>query len=258
MRTVRSHDPSLPVKDRLGTRLALLFVGTFLGVLIFLIAWTMFATIADRRLTSAESDIAAPPIVIDPKIQSELSKALAFDALPASTEVQNPFVDRAGLSGAVVVSTATSTPQKINAAGSGSGTTQNPGASSPQTIFSQGGAASTMEPTSALARYQDWLARQRRGEPVGPESEVLGVEDLVPVGYASGGDRGAEVILFSLALCRSFTFAPGTRFANGWLNEFDAREVVFTFQNGIRRKSYSTAEPCQPSVDSRSANAGDQ
>src|SRR5215207_8991734 len=102
MQAVRSSDPRIPVKDRLAMRLALLFVGTFLAVLVLLMAWTMFATIADRRQAAANSEVAAPVIVIDPKIQSDLAKALAFDALPTSGEVLNPFVDRAGLSGTLV------------------------------------------------------------------------------------------------------------------------------------------------------------
>ncbi|MEP6703607.1 MAG: hypothetical protein ABJB34_02265, partial [Acidobacteriota bacterium] len=94
---------------------------------------------------------------------------------------------------------------------------------------------------------------QKRGEFVGPESEMLAVEDLVPVGFASGGDRAAEVILFSVSLCQTFSFPAGTRFANGWLSGFDQSEVVFTFQDGIRRKSYSNGDTCQAN-EARSAN----
>jgi hypothetical protein len=107
------------------------------------------------------------------------------------------------------------------------------------------------------ARYDDWIARQKRGEFVGPESEVLSVQDLVPVGYASGGDRGEEVMLLSVALCRTFSFSAGTRFWDGWLNGFNQNEVVFTFQDGIRRKSYSATDQCSPG-DSRLAPATGQ
>ena len=41
MRTVRSLEPSIPMKDRLSMRLGLLFVGTFLAVFVVLAAWAM-------------------------------------------------------------------------------------------------------------------------------------------------------------------------------------------------------------------------
>ena len=84
-----------------------------------------------------------------------------------------------------------------------------------------------------------------------PESEVLGIQDLVPVGFATGGNRGPEVILVSLSLCRTFSFPAGTRFYDGLLNGFDQNEVIFIFQNGVRRKSYATGEVCSPAADSR-------
>ena len=263
MQTVRSINPPVPVKDRLPLRLALLFVGTFLGVLVLLMAWTMFTTIADRRRANDDSNVAAPVIVIDPKIQSDLAKAMAFDAIPAETEVQNPFIDRAGIgtnapaSTASTATTAQQTGQSSGASGSNT-TTANIGAAT-QFSSSQGPApVSYTDAQSIQARYAEWLDRQKRGEFVGPESEVLVVEDLVPVGFASGGDRGAEVMLFSVALCRTFTFPAGTRFLNGFLNGFDQQEVVFTYQNGIRRKSYSSTEPCKAAGSGMAAIAGGQ
>ncbi len=257
MQAVRSLEPAIPYRDRLSTRLALVFIGTFLALLILSMAWTMFDTIADRRKASADSDIAAPVIVIDPKIQTELAKALAFDALPASGEVLNPFVDRANLSGSVLATNARPATQTGSSASSGSsvsGGTANARFGPGQRTISNIGQSPSMEVYSLKARHDDWLASQKRGEFVGPEAEVLAIEDLVPVGFASGGDRGAEVMLFSVSLCQTFSFPVGTRFFNGWLNGFDEREVVFTNQDGIRRKSYSNTEPCQPGRDSQLAN----
>src|SRR5688572_16505821 len=111
MQAVRTTDPRIPVRNRISLRLALLFVGTFVGVLILLMVWTMLATVVDRRAVAAGSEGAAPVIVIDPKIKTDLSKALAFDALPSSGEVLNPFLDRAGLSGNVVATTVRTSPQ---------------------------------------------------------------------------------------------------------------------------------------------------
>ena len=259
MQNVRSLAPSMPVKDRLSMKLALLFVGSFLAVFVVLMAWTMIASIGDRREAAADTGVAAPVIVIDPKIQSDLAKAMAFDAIPATTEVQNPFVDRANLAGNAVV--ATGGPTAVKA---GTSSSANSGANAAAPGTSSQVVGSHIEPSmgsesySPRSRYDDWVERQKRGEFVGPESEVLWVEDLVPVGFASGGDRGPEVMLFSVALCRTFSLPAGTRFADGWLYGFDQKEVVFTFQNGVRRKSYSTADACRPDVSSQAANASER
>ncbi|HUR98087.1 MAG TPA: hypothetical protein VMZ26_08500 [Pyrinomonadaceae bacterium] len=256
MQAVRTINPGMPVRDRLSTRLGLLFVASFLGVLILLVAWTMFATVGDRREAAANSGVAAPVIVIDPKIQTDLAKALAFDALPTSGEVLNPFLDRAGLSGNVVAATTVQTSSQTPSSSAAPSTSITGAAGrtvSTQRTASQIPAASGMVEYNVKARHDDWLDRQKRGEFVVPESEVLAVEDLVPVGFASGGDRAAEVMLFSVSLCQTFSFPAGTRFANGWLSGFDQSEVVFTFQDGVRRKSYSSSEACQ-APDSRLAN----
>jgi hypothetical protein len=238
------------VKDRLGMRLGLLFVGTFLAVSALLMAWTMFATIGDRRASAAELGTAAPVIVIDPKIQTDLAKAMAFDALAGSGEVLNPFIDRAGISNAVVATSPsagqTATSPSTTSAKPAAGGTISSGGGGLQNFSSQAGSSSFVPvATSAKERYDDWLERQKRGESVVPESEVLSVEDLVPVGFASGGDRAAEVMLHSLSLCRTFSLPAGARLYDGWVNGFDQNEVVFTFLSGIRRKSYSDAEPCR-------------
>jgi hypothetical protein len=244
------------MRERLSVKLALLFVATFLIVFILLAAWTMLQTISDRRQAAANSDVAAPVLVIDPKIQSDLAKALAFEGLPTAGDVLNPFIDRAGLSGTVTATNvrppAQTASTTVSAAQGGSNSSGGGPATSHATISQTG--ASIVSTYSWKDKHDDWLARQRRGESVEPESEVLGVEDLVPVGFASGGDRGSEVMLFSLSICQTFSFPAGTRFADGFLNGFDEREVVFTFQNGLRRKSYTNTEPCQPNRDSRFAN----
>jgi hypothetical protein len=251
MRSIRSLEPSIPVKDRLGMRLGLLFVGTFLGLAAVLMAWTMFATISDRRASAAELGTAAPAIVIDPKIQTDLAKAMAFDALAGDAEVLNPFIDRAGIS-KTVVPTASNAGQTTGSSSTttttpaATGTVSSSGGGGLQTLGSQTGSSSFVPvASSAKERYDDWLERQKKGESVVPEAEILGVDDLVPVGFASGGDRGAEVMLHSLALCRTFSFPAGTRLYDGWVNGFDQNEVVFTFLNGIRRKSYADVEPCR-------------
>lgn len=246
MRAVRPIDPRVPVKNRMSLRLGLLFVGTFVGVLTLLMAWTVFATVGDRRQVAAASEGSAPVIVIDPKIKTDLAKALAFDSLPVSGEVLNPFLDRAGLSGNVAATNVRTTTQATSSATGPVRTIASPaGIPSNRDANWEIPQAPGSDTYSVKARHDDWLDRQKRGEFVGPESEILIVEDLVPVGFASGGDRAEEVMLFSISLCQTFSFPAGTRFANGWLNGFDQKEVVFAFQDGIRRKSYSTSGACQ-------------
>ncbi len=256
MQAVRTLDQPIPARQRLGYKLGLVFVGVFLVVFILIVAWTMFAALADRRQSAADSGVATPVIVIDPKIRSDLAKALAFDGLPTQGEVLNPFLDRAGISGNVAVaplrtSTQTGGVTETTTTVGGTSSRVSPGG---QTRGSQIYSSSVIEAPSWKSRHDDWLARKKLGQIVENESEVLGVADLIPVGLVSGGDLGAEVMLFSLSLCQTFSFPAGTRFSDGWLNGFDQKEVVFTFQNGIRRKSFATVEPCQAAGDSRMAN----
>jgi hypothetical protein len=260
MQSVKSIHTPTPLRDRLGLRLALLFFLAFLGTLVVIGAWALMGKIAERSQAATEVNVQAPAIVIDPKIQQDLAKAMTFDATPAVTQVQNPFVDRANLASSATAAAASVS--KPNAGSTTSvGSTQTSGSTGQSSNPSSSSAGSQlgafMPPVdNTKARYEEWLERSKRGEFVVPESEVLGVGDLVPVGYATGGDRGPEVILMSLSLCRTFTFPAGTRLFDGILNAFDQREVVFVFQNGIRRKSYSTQDVCRPQEGSGATSAG--
>jgi hypothetical protein len=241
-------------------RLVLLFAVAFLGTLLVIGAWAVMGKIGERSQTADALSAQAPVIVIDPKIHADLQKALTFEATPTVTQVQNPFVDRANLAGSAAAAVA-ATAASVSKPNSGSSTTSvaashasgNSGTMPGQFSSGLGSQLGAYGPAvdNTKARYGDWLERQRRGEFVVPESEVLGVADLVPVGYASGGDRGAEVILMSLSLCRTFTFPAGTRLFDGILNGFDQREVIFIFQNGLRRKSYANEQVCQPEGSAR-------
>lgn len=259
MQSVQSIETRMPLRDRLSTRLLLLFAASFLTALVLIGAWSFFSTIGESSAADAQVNLQTPPIVIDPKLQTDLAKALAFEAVPAVTQVQNPFVDRANLAGSAAAANVTATRtsasggQSTQTAARGTGGRSDSG-SAVSGIPQSGGVYQPGfgEPVdNTKARYERWIESQQRGEFVVPESEVLGVEDLVPVGYASGGNRGAEVLLLSLSLCRTFSFPAGTRFYDGLLNGFDQREVIFVFQNGVRRKSYATQEPCQPAQDPR-------
>ena len=238
-----------PGHDRLGLKLALLFAGTFLAVLLLIVVWTLFTNLISSRRGADEADVQSPEFTIDPRIQTDLAKAMAFDAIPASPEVQNPFIDRAGIGTNIAV-----TPPTVNAAAkvvSGAAPTgTGSSASGTNRITNIPGVRTTLQNATApevdntRARYEDWLTRQRAGYLAGPESETLEVDDLVPVGFADGGDRGVEVILFSISLCRTFSYPVGTRFFNGTLSEIKPQEVVFAVPDGMRRKSYSVERPC--------------
>jgi hypothetical protein len=256
MRTVTTVNAKAPARERLPLKLALLFVGTFVVLLFVLVASTLVSTFTDSRRAADESEIQTPAITIDPKIQADLAKAMAFDAIPTATEVQNPFIDRANI-GTNITVTGGSTVTNASTANSPTGA---PGIGSRMTSVTR---VSPTGPNIMLpsvdntkARYDDWFNRVRLGYPTGPESETLGVDDLVPVGYADGGDRPPEVILFSISLCKTFSYPVGTRFYNGTLSEINPGEVVFAVENGIRRKSYASSQPCNadPSVGAGEMN----
>jgi hypothetical protein len=256
MRTVTTVNAKAPAGERLPLKLALLFVGTFVALLFVLVAWTLVSTFTDSRRAADEADVQTPAITIDPKIQADLAKAMAFDAIPTATEVQNPFIDRANIGTNITVT-------------GGSAVTNASAANSPNAapvVGSRMTSVTRVSPTvpgmmlpvvyNTKARYDDWFNRVRLGYPTGPESETLGVDDLVPVGYADGGDRPPEVILFSISLCKTFSYPVGTRFYNGTLSEIKPSEVVFAVDNGIRRKSYASSQPCNadPSVGAGEMN----
>jgi len=259
MRTVTTVNAKAPSRERLPLKLALLFVGTFVVLLFVLVASTLVNTFTDSRRAADESEVQTPAITIDPKIQADLAKAMAFDAIPTATEVQNPFIDRASI-GTNITVTGGST--NANAVTTNSPNAANSNAASGSRMAS----VTTVSPSgpglmapavdNTKARYDDWFNRVRLGYSTGPESETLGVDDLVPVGYADGGDRPPEVILFSISLCKTFSYPVGTRFYNGTLREITPSEVVFAVDNGIRRKSYASSQPCttDPSVGAGEEN----
>src|SRR6187549_244437 len=113
------NNQTLPMKDRLSTRLGLVFVATFLIVALLSIAGTMFGTMSDQRQAESDPGAAAPVIVIDPKIRADLAKAITFDAISPATEVKNPFFDRAGIGSNLVMTTATAASQSARSGEAG-------------------------------------------------------------------------------------------------------------------------------------------
>lgn len=262
MPDVQTDALQIPMKDRLSLRLALLFVGTFLAVLLLMLVSTIFGVMADSAQAESQSQIQPAVIVIDPKIQTDLAKAMAFDAVPAAAEVQNPFIDRAGIGvGASAIRTAaTAQPSSAGTANSASRTTTSGTPPSRTTTMTQIGplmSGNASDADGTIARYQNWLERQKRGEFVEPESQMLAVEDLLPVGFVSGGNVAEEVMLYSVSLCKTFSFPAGTSFYNGRLYTFNQQEVTFAVGNGIRSKSYARPEECKTEAQPRGTNSDD-
>ncbi|MEP7212298.1 MAG: hypothetical protein ABI791_04440 [Acidobacteriota bacterium] len=237
--------PDLPITDRVGPRLAVLFTAAFALVFLSGVVYQIFSAVVESRQADSDLVVQPAPIVIDPKIQTELTKAIAFDVMPDDVVVQDPFIDRGGITNTVSQFNGTSAARTATLTASGGAKAMN--AIAPQGSLSRivpGTTVAAVAAVDAKTRYKKWEDRQTSGEFAGPESEALGVEDLVPVGFVSGGDGYPEVMLYSLALCRTFSFPAGTHFANGWMSSISQQEVVFTVDRMIRRKSFARPEPC--------------
>ena len=234
---------SLPLRERASTRLAILFGGTFVGVVAVLVLMAIFGAYTDSRRAEADAEVQPAQLVIDPKIETDLSKAMSFEAEPTVAEVQNPFVDREGLAGAAASATAVAV-RASTAAPANSAKANSVTVGGRQTVTGPGATLATAPVISNKERHDEWVKRATAGEYVGPEAETLSIDDLIPVGFSSGGETAQEVMLFSYSLCQTFSVPAGTRFYDGWLNSFTADEVVFGFSNGIRRRSYSRPNTC--------------
>jgi hypothetical protein len=256
MATRNTSLPKMPLKDRLGFRLAMLFATTFGAVFLLGAIYSVFSSVMEKRQADEQILVQPVAVVIDPKIQTELAKAIAFDVMPTEVAVQDPFIDRTGISASGISLAASPAVQRGTAriAPAPSGGSSVSSLRGPSIQIVPGAGVQPQVQIDAKARYQNWIARQSAGEFVGPESEALGISDLVPVGFVSGGDGNPEVMLYSAALCKTFSFPAGTRFADGWLSSISDAEVVFTVDQMVRRKSFARPEPC-PAPDTKSVGA---
>lgn len=234
---------SMPIKDRLSLRLGLLFAAVFAAVFVGGLVYDIFASIAERSETDAVAQPA--PVVIDPKIKTDLAKALAFDVAPADTAISDPFVDRSGISN--LVRTTGAAPVRTVAGSSSPGaapTAAGTAASGRPSIGQSAGSSGSSGTVASLpevpaseatrTRYEDRMQKIRLGIEAGPESYVFAVDDLLPVGVVSGGSGEQEIIFYSQSADRTFSFAVGTRFFDGWLSELRPEGVVFTIDDRYR------------------------
>jgi hypothetical protein len=231
----------IAMKDRLGFKLTALFMLVFMLGFIGLWTYSVAQSYVESRAAEENVVLLPKPIVIDPKIQNDLSKVLAFDATPMPADVRDPFNDRTGISGLVPV-TAGSGPVQTS-----TGTQAGSPAASPQTNIQTvrgtgsgaGQPAGPAQPQISAAdatkqRFEAWQERARIGADVELDPRVFAIEDLLPVGIVDGGNGRQEVMFFSEAANRTVSFPVGTLFYDGWLTELRAEGVVFSFNDERR------------------------
>ena len=220
--------------SRLGLKLAGLFALTLAFALLACIAYDLLSSVGDSAALAPAAD--QTTIIIDPKIESDLAKVLAYDSLPSPEAVRDPFADRGNL--ARTTSGLTGAVQQ--GAGGTTITIPSSGAGSKTTVVSSGGTAApgAPAPPSAIAatklRYESWLARLGLTGDAPLDPSIFAVEDLLPVGIVDGGSGQQEVMFFSEAAGKTLSFPIGTMFYDGWLIELRPDGVVFS-SNDERR-----------------------
>ena len=239
---------SQPSKKIPALKFAALFVMAFLAVFTGGLIYDVLATMRENQQTE-EASLAQPALKpIEPKIERELTEVLALNSIPNAVEIKNPFTDRGGFSsdskppaGSIIGGNAAL--RQTSAAPSGSD--QRPGNSAVK-ISPENGAADKSgnyngmpeiaanydaSPAATNQRIRARLDRMRLGQDGGPESAVLAIDDLLPVGVVSGGSGATEIMLYSQALSQTFSFPVGTRFYDGWLVDWRAEGVGFGYEN---------------------------
>jgi hypothetical protein len=244
---------SVPLTDRLDFRIATLFFITFFLAFVGLWVMDVFAAYQERAVAESTMPPESVPVVIDPKIQSDLARVLTLQSAPNVENLNDPFIDRANLSATTAAGAAgpgpvTSTtvggtqgtaPSAVTAGGSGS-TGGSPGSSS-------AGSATAAEITALEAtrlRYNNWIERARAGYVEDIDPRVFAIEDLLPVGIVDGGSGQQEVLFYSETAARTFSFPVGTMFHDGWLTELRPEGVVFSYGDArrtVRMRSWARA-----------------
>lgn len=245
----------MPLKDRLWFRVIALFLMTFLALFMLMFVYDLFVAIGESAALESNPAAQAQPVTIDPKIENDLQKVLAFDTVSENVvTISDPFVDRSGLSNTVNASGTVRTASTSTTSGTTATTASATGSSPGSVTRTVSGSASTTAVNQVIPtsrdRYQIWEEKVKMGYDAGPVSTAFSVDDLVPVGYVSGGSGAEEVMFFSQSLCKTFSFPVGARFFDGWLGSLSQQEVVFTLDNNARivRKSFTAPQPCTGSA----------
>jgi len=236
---------SLGLKDRVTFKLITLFIGTFLAVFVGSWVANAFTSLLENRGIESELQNQPELIVIDPKIQSNLAKVMAFDAIPTSAEIKDPFNDSSGISNNGTPTTAGNTRPTTQPAAKTTTSVTTP-ARSPKTTSNpqvaktnNGSGGSTTDAKNVvvedtLTRILKRDERIRAGLDAGTESTVFAIDDLLPVGVVSGGDGADEIMFYSQSADRTFSYPVGTQFYDGWLTEIKSEGAVFSFNDQNR------------------------
>jgi hypothetical protein len=230
---------SIPRPDKtkvspLWLKLLGLFAIAFALAFMAFFAYDMFSSFAERSAVNAQGSDQAPPIVVDPKIESDLAKVLASESAPGPQAVKDPFTDRGGLSGEVSAATTAARQASTTAGSATAGTTTSMGSGR---MGSAGGSIAGA-PVSAVEatrhRYETWLNQYGVNGDSPLDPRIFSVEDLWPVGIVDGGSGPQEVMFFSEAMNKTVSFPVGTLFFDGWLSEIRPEGVVFSFNDERR------------------------
>ena len=235
MRPANAPKANLGLFDRLSVKLLALFVATFLIGFLALWAYGISKSYVESAIAESTAPQAPQPVVIDPNLRNELSQVMAMSGTTAEqAAIKDPFNDRTGLAGLnaiqrAVAGTATTTVGTGGTTADGRQTafvgTGGPGGSGRSGSFGPSAPLPSANEATKL-RYGAWLARAQMGDiPLDPL--IFAVDDLLPVGLVDGGSGQQEVLFYSEAAARTFSFPVGTRFNDGWLGAIREDGVVF-------------------------------
>ena len=243
MRPPNAPKARLGLFDRLSVKSLALFAATFLIAFLAFWAYGLSRSYVESALVEAAMPKAPQPIVIDPNLRNELSQVMAMTSTTAEqAAIKDPFNDRTGIVGLNAVQRAvggTVTTSVGNSGNLADGRSTIPGPSGPS--GSGGGPAGNSGPAAPSVSAREatklrWIAyldRAQMGDiPLDPR--VFAIDDLLPVGVVDGGSGQQEVLFYSEAAARTFSFPIGTQFYDGWLSEVRPDGVVFVSSNDRR------------------------
>jgi hypothetical protein len=234
MRPPNAPQARLGLFDRLSVKLLGTFVATFLITFLALWAYGVSTSYVEASLAEAAMPQTPQPVVIDPNLRSELSAVMSMNATAEQPAIKDPFNDRSGLAGLSAAQRAVGgIVTSVGGAGSGPdrsaaniggpkgpGRPEAPGVSPPSQP-----ALSAKDATSQ--RWNAYLRLAETGD-VALDPRIFAIDDLLPVGLVDGGNGQQEVMFYSEAAARTFSFPVGTVFHDGWLSELRGDGVVFT------------------------------
>jgi hypothetical protein len=236
----RTIPVAAPGAAKLWPKVLSVFAASFLVFFLLFVGWDILTSIGQSSVAEMNAGN-QQPIVIDPKIADELSKVLAIDQTSNPSDVNDPFFDRARLSGGAAGTSVTAT----NAVSSTGGQSK-----PPTTTVISGGTNGIGGPPIAVqspieatrVRYNEWLTRLSAYGDLPLDPRVFAVDDLLPVGIVDGGNGGQEIMFYSEAAGRTVSFGIGTTFFDGRLTELRPEGVVFTSIDGhqqLRMRSWA-------------------